>query len=75
MIVVGDGRVRMDAKVVIHAFDARPEGVERDAAANHVSLMRDTVAVHDLVRLARRAAGARRGRSARAEMVRTVRLM
>ena len=65
----------MYAEVVIHAFYARPEGIERDATANHVSLTRDTVAVHDLVRLARRAARTRRGRGARAEVVRTVRLM
>ena len=75
MIVVSDSRVRMYAEVVIHAFYARPEGIERDATANHVSLRRDTVAVHDLVRLARRTTGARRGGRARAKVVRTVRLM
>ena len=60
MIVVGDGGVRVHAELVVHAFDSRTEGIERDATANLGSPRRRTVTVHDLVGIARRTTGARR---------------
>ena len=72
MIVVGDGGVRVHAELVVHAFDSRTEGIESDATADLVSPRRRAVTVHDLVRLARRTTGARRGGRARAKVVRAV---
>ena len=72
MIVVGDGGVRMHAELVVHAFNGRSEGIERDATANLGSPRRRAVTVHDLVRLARRTTRARRGGRARAKVVRAV---
>ena len=72
MIVVGDGGVCVHAELVVHAFDGRSEGIERDATANLGSPRRRTVTVHDLVGLARRTTGARRGGRARAKVVRAV---
>ena len=72
VIVVGDGGVRVHAELVVHAFDSRTEGIESDATADLVSPRRRAVTVHDLVRLARRTTGARRGGRARAKVVRAV---
>ena len=60
------------AELVVHAFDGRSEGIERDATANLGSPRGRAVTVHDLVRLARRTTGARRGGRARAKVVRAV---